>query len=69
LGECVESDLNDLPTSPKACISAISEPLSAQDEARAHKLLNKRLDRNRLAALQRKHTKIAPHALMAAVRC
>jgi hypothetical protein len=69
LGECVESDLNDLPTSPKACISAISEPLSPKDEARAHKLLTKRMQRTRLAAMQRKHTKPAPQTLRAAVRC
>ena len=64
-GNCAESDLADLPTSPKAVICAVPEPLSPSAEALAHKLLHKRLQRNRLAAMQRKHTKTAPHALMA----
>lgn len=64
--DCAESDLRTLPTSPKACISAVSEPPSAKDEARAHADLTKRFERNRLAAMRRQQrTKASIPALIA----
>jgi hypothetical protein len=54
VGNSAETDLRALPTSPKACISATSEPMTAKEEARAHAALTKRLERNRLRSLDRK---------------